>query len=61
MRPAGGPGNALAQGLTAEIGGGSSPGRIGEFSDPKRERSGPKGLLWRTRLNEIDQLMLTNP
>jgi hypothetical protein len=42
MRAAGGPGNALAQELTAEIGGRGARG-AGEFSDPKRERSGPRG------------------
>ncbi len=36
MRPAGGPGIALAQGLAGEIRGRGGTGRIGEFSDPKK-------------------------
>jgi len=42
------------KGAPGKSGAGGGPGRIDEFSDPKSERGGPKGAVWRTRLNEIN-------
>jgi hypothetical protein len=61
MWPAGRPGIALKQVRRGNQGPGAAKGRIGGCSDPKREGCAHKGLCRRTRLNEINQLMLTSP